>query len=398
MRLYKSLFEKSSRNAAGKPKGVTPAYTNPDGSSGASFIELKLRALLIENIRYRKTITSENELFAGDAGTKAEKALFPMFQMTSVFTDKQITEALNEYKNSPLLKDLITETGIDITEIVTGIQPLMAAFTHSSVGKPKQIFTEAWGRDGEMLPLPGGHGQNFLILSKIYRYLYKDLGKKFIYLGNVDNIGNMPDPLSIAMTALSGKQASFEFSFRTPVDVKGGILIVDQFGRLNCADIGPAVSREEVDRQESSGKKILYNCATGLFNLEYLTENLEYIIRNLPMRITDQNKDAGLYSQAEQVTWEVIGMLDQPLILGVDKFTRYLAAKLLLESFMTSGLLLQHEEFPEDADPSKDLKGTAEKLFSGLRKNLKEVYGMSETVEKWVPLTADGLIKKILEK
>ena len=391
MRLYRSLFEKSSKKAEGKPKGVTPAYKNPDGTDGPSFILLKLRALMIENLRYRLNISEENELFRGDSIKKSREALFPMFQMTSVHTDKQILEALEEYKEDPLIADLISETGVDITKTLTGIQPMIAALTHSSVGKPKQFFTNAWGRDGEMLPLPGGHGQNFIILSEIYKYLYRDLGKRFIYITNVDNIGNMPDPVSIAVTALSGCEASFEFSFKTPVDVKGGILVRDQRGKLNCADIGPAISREEVDRQERGGKKILYNCATGLFNLEYITENIKEITTKLPMRITDQNKDAGLYSQAEQVTWEIIGMLKKPLILGVNKYDRYLAAKLLLESFMTSGLMINHDDYPEDEDPSKNFRFTAEQLFDGLKSNLREVYGMRETDDGWQALSTDEL-------
>ncbi len=391
MVLYKSLFEKSSRHAEGKPKGITPAFTNTNGEKGPTFIELKLRALMIENLRYRLTIDADNELFSGDSAHKASAALNPMFQMTSVHTDARISEALEEYKSSPLLKDLIAETGIDITNVLTGIQPMIAAFTHSDVGRPKQIFTNAYGRDGEILPIPGGHGQNFLILSEIYRYMYKEPGKRFIYISNVDNIGNMPDPVAVAITALSGKQASFEFSFKTPVDIKGGILIIDQYGKLNCADIGPAVSRETVDSHEATGKKILYNCATGLFNLKYLTENLDNIIRNLPMRITDQNKDAGAYSQAEQVTWEIIGMLDDPLIIGVNKYERYLAAKLLIESFMTSGLMLEDSRFPTDTDPSQDFKQTAENLFEGLKSSLNKVYGMKDSSEGWKPVPVEDL-------
>ena len=30
------------------------------------------------------------------------------------------------------------------------------------------------------------------------------------------------------------------------------------------------------------------------------------------MRFSDQNKDAGHYSQAEQVTWEVIALMEDP--------------------------------------------------------------------------------------
>ena len=54
--------------------------------------------------------------------------------------------------------------------------------------------------------------------------------------------------------ALSGREAGFEFSFKTPVDIKGGILIRDTRGRLNCGDIGPAISKEQVARAENAGK------------------------------------------------------------------------------------------------------------------------------------------------
>ena len=392
MRLYRSLFEKTQREASGLAKGITPAYTNPDGTSGESFIELKMRAILIQNLRYRKSVTAENELFTGDSKAKSGSALFPMFQMTSVYNDEQIKEQLSQYRSSPLLSDLMEETGVDITRVLTGVQPMLAALTHSEVGRPKQIFTNAWGRDGEMLPIPGGHGQNFLILSEVYRYLYNEAGKKFIYISNVDNLGNLPDAAAIALTALSGAEASFEFAFRTPVDIKGGILIRDRSGRLNCADIGPAISRAEVDRQEASGKKILYNCATGLFNLKYLTDNLDRIARELPMRITDQDKDAGRYSQAEQVTWEIIGMLDNPLILGVNKYQRYLAAKLLIESFMTSGLMLESPDFPRHEDPEKDFRGTARNLFGGLKGNLTDIYGMELKADRWEPEPVSEII------
>ncbi len=393
MKVYDILFKKTSKKAAGQAKGITAAFTNPDGSGGPGFLELKMRALLIENLRYQTTITKENEIFTGDSTEKKAASLYPMFQMTSVYTDEQIKAELEEYKNSPLLKDLIKASGVDITGVLTGVQPMLAAFSHSGVGKPKQIFTNAYGRDGEMLPIPGGHGQNFIILSEIYRYLYNEAGKKFIYLSNVDNLGNLPDPVSIALTALSGVEASFEFAFKTPVDIKGGILIRDQNGNLNCADIGPAVSREEVDRQEASGKKILYNCATGLFNLQYITENLDHIVKNLPMRFSDQEKDAGAYSQAEQVTWEIIGMIDRPLILGVNKYQRYLAAKLLLESFMTSGLLLDEPDFPSHEDPAKDFRGTARNLYAGLKENLNEIYGMRLEGGRWSPVSVGGIIE-----
>jgi UDP-N-acetylglucosamine pyrophosphorylase len=185
--------------------------------------------------------------------------------------------------------------------------------------------------------------------------------------------------------ALSGKEAGFEFSFKTPVDIKGGILIRDTRGRLNCGDIGPAISKTELSQAEEAGKAILFNCATGLFNLDYLTRELPGIIRNLPTRFSDQDKDAGRYSQAEQVTWEVIGMLEDFFIFGVDKYERFIAAKLLLESFLANGLNLEHPQFPSDPDPARDLQTVGRKLNRGLEKLFLEEYGMRQEGKRWIP-------------
>ncbi|NBC30839.1 MAG: hypothetical protein GVY29_12715 [Spirochaetes bacterium] len=378
-------FEAVAQMSRGKAKGITPAFVNPDGSLGPSFLELKMRALLIRILRYN--------LRFGAAGDGAPPVA-PLFQMTSVFNDHEIAATYHEYRNSPLLGDLIAETGVDITRAETGIQPMIAAYTHSEEGRPKQIFTRAYGEEGASLPLPGGHGQNFDILREVYRGLYES-GKRFVYLGNVDNLGFTVDPVSVAYLALTGKQAAFDFSFRTSVDVKGGILVRDQRGRLNAADIGPAISADEVFRQEEAGRKILFNCATGLFSLDYLVPNIDHVVENLPMRFSDQDKDAGKYSQAEQVTWEIVGMLDDFLVFGVDKYQRFLAAKLLLETLMTSGLRIDDPAYPTDERPDKDLRGTAQRLHAGLEKKLAGEYGMAFRNGRWEPKPVEELTAEL---
>jgi UTP--glucose-1-phosphate uridylyltransferase len=368
-------FESIESVSRGKAKGITPALINEDGSHGPSFLELKMRALLIEVLRFQSV-----------TGTM-KSALWPMFQMTSVYNNDQIAETYKNYRETPYLKDLIEATGLDITNVETGIQPMLAAFTHSSQGKKKDFFTRAYNEENSPLPMPGGHGQNFLVLKDVYRKLHEQ-GKRFIYLGNVDNLGFTINPECLALLALSGKEAGFDFAFRTKVDVKGGVLITDQNGRLNCADIGPAISKQEIIEIEKQGKKVLFNCATGLFSLDYLVSKADFIIDNLPMRFTDQDKDAGRYSQAEQVTWEVIGIMDDFLIFGVDKYDRFLASKLLLEGLMTSGIGLDNPSFPSNPDPEKDLKGIADKLHKGLVNKLKNTYGMKKNGNRWVPMTA----------
>ncbi len=377
--ICRETFAQAAEISGQRAKGITPAFVHPDGTPGPSYVELKMRSLLIEVLRHRKI-----------AGGRAE-ILFPMFQMTSVNNDAEIAEAYAEYRKSPLLEELIAATGLDITEALTGVQPLIAAYTHDREGRPKRLFTEAFGEHGRILPLPGGHGQNFQVLRPVYEELY-GRGKRFVVIGNVDNLGNTVDPVELAFIALSGKQAGFDFSFKTPVDVKGGILVVDQRGRLDCADIGPAISPEEVLEAERSGKPILFNCATGIFDLRFLVKNLDKIVDELPMRWSNQQKDAGAYSQAEQVTWEIIGMLDDFFVFGVDKYRRFLAAKLLIENLMTSGIGLDDPRYPTDSDASKDLKQIATNLHAGLQRKLTGSYGMRLESRRWVPQSVDEIL------
>ncbi|MBI9098934.1 MAG: UTP--glucose-1-phosphate uridylyltransferase [Spirochaetaceae bacterium] len=343
-------FELLSEASRGRAKGITPAFINPDGTVGPSFIELKMRALLINDCP-------------------------SMFQMTSYFNDESIGKTYKKYENSPYLKDLIEKKDNNICRVKTGIQPLLAAFTQSCAGEKKTLFETS---DGSLLPIPGGHGQCFITLKKVFTDLYQS-GVRFISIGNVDNIGYTPEPVSLAILALSGKPAGFDFSYKTPVDVKGGILIRDERGHLNCADLGVAIDNKAVEEAERQGTSILFNCATGLFNLEYLVNNIDWIINSLPMRFSDQDKDAGKYSQAEQVTWEVIGLLDDILIFAINKYERFLAAKTIMENLMTSGL-----ELGESIN--EDLKSTATELNKGLVKKLKNTYGLKLEKGRWIPV------------
>lgn len=372
-KLYRTEFEKLAPQVTGLPKGITPAWVNPDGSSGASFLELKFRMLLLSAARYRALAA---ELHVSPPAELSP--VFPFIEMTSRATEKPLRRAYHGYRNSPLLRDFPdVET---VLETRHAVQPLLAALTHSEEGRPKDFFSHAFGKENEPLGIPGGHGQNFQVLAPIYRNLYRS-GKRFIYIGNVDNLGFTVDPVSLAITALRDVPAAFDFAFRTPVDIKGGVLVYDQHGNMNCADIGAAISRDDVLAAEKKGEKILFNCATGLFDLGNLCESLDHIIEDLPMRISDQNKDAGRYSQAEQVTWEVIAMLDGPIVFGIDKYRRFLAAKMLLETLLTSGL---HRDEAEPFQP------TVKQLSRGLETVLKEEYRMELRDGRWVPAPPSG--------
>lgn len=379
--LYEPYFHRFSPDVRGKAKGVTPAFINPDGSPGPSYLELKLRALLIGALKHRKN------------GGNSSSPL-PLFQMTSASNNDDLADAFRKYRESPLLKDLSRVLNMHIDQIRTGIQPLIAAYTHSREGRPKKLFTRAFGKEGTLLPLPGGHGQNFIALRGVYQELRRE-GYRYAMLGNVDNLGTTPDPNHLGYLALSGKHAAFEFSFKTGVDVKGGVLVRDQHGRLTCADIGPAISRETVEEREHQGSAVLFNCASAIFDLDFLCSNLDRIIETLPTRFTDQEKDAGAYSQAEQVTWEIIGMLEEFLIFAVKKEERFLAAKMLMDTFLTSGLELDNPVFPPDGSGGISLKELAWSLHRGLEVKLKQDYGMKLNEGRWFPLNPQELEERI---
>ncbi|TFG62006.1 MAG: hypothetical protein E4H36_09045, partial [Spirochaetales bacterium] len=132
--LVEPVFNNMAGLCSGRSKGITPAFIQGNGSGGPSFLELKLRALLLK-IR-------ENELLTGGRFT----GCIPLFQMTNITTNEEIGRALESYGESPLLRDLVNETGIGIREIKTGVQPLIAAFTPASPGRPRSIFSGAYGK------------------------------------------------------------------------------------------------------------------------------------------------------------------------------------------------------------------------------------------------------------
>ncbi len=373
------LFRSVGNANRNRPKALTPAYLNLDGSPGYTFLEMKLRGLLL--------LMLESSIATGTTPH------IPIFEMRSPFTERPLSEAYSAATESPLLGDLSRYLSFDIAKAIEyRTQPMVAAFNPLEAGVPGTLFTftDSSGSP-QLLPLPGGHGQNFTVLKDIYRDLYRR-GFQFSYLVNIDNLGNIPDPCSIAITALSGSDAAFEFSRKTPMDVKGGILARNKDRAYVCADIGVAISREEVEAAEQAGHPLLFNCATGLFNLPYLTENLDDIIANLPIRINEQDKDIGRYAHPEQVTWEVLQYIPRPLILSVAKENRFLAAKLLSEMIVTSTasqiipqLKRLRPEYGAFCDQSLTLQ-------QGLFRLLRGTYGMKEVNGRWVPQTLEELL------
>lgn len=132
-KLCRDPFEQAAALCLGRAKGITPAFVHPDGTPGPSFMELKMRAVLIRILQSQ---------IGGTGGTRDLAPLAPLFQMTSVLNDTQIQEAFSGYAQSPLLEPLIRRTGVQIHRVETGIQPLVAAFTPAEPGVKKEIFQD----------------------------------------------------------------------------------------------------------------------------------------------------------------------------------------------------------------------------------------------------------------
>ncbi|APR64522.1 UTP--glucose-1-phosphate uridylyltransferase (plasmid) [Borrelia anserina] len=300
------------------PKGITPAYINKDGSYGFSFLALKIRHLLMLSKKYC-------DLYG--------KTIKPsIFQMTNFKTYKLISNFFDNIFDDSLIKDL-NYCGLQKEDIFTAIQPLIYCYKKLDNGQYEYFNYNNHGKK-TLLALPAGHGQNFKVLRDVYLKLYNS-GKKFVYIGNVDNIGFTVNLKALAIMAITNNSAGFEFSVKTSLDTKGGVLVLDD-DHLACVDIGSTISKEIILQAEYSGNKILFNCATGLFNLEYLIKHIDEIILNMPIRVVEQNKEFGKYTAIEQITWEVIKIVDNPLIFEVDRGDRFLPAKLFVDVLIMS--------------------------------------------------------------
>ncbi|WKC57604.1 UTP--glucose-1-phosphate uridylyltransferase [Borrelia sp. P9F1] len=356
--LYENKILEARKIFKDLPKGITPAYVNKDGSYGFSFLALKIRHLLLLSKRYM------------DAHSIIVKP--SIFQMTSFKTDPFISKFLDNIFDEDLIKSL-NYCNFKREDILTAIQPLVHCYKKLNNGQYVYFDYERKGKK-TTLALPAGHGQNFRVLRDIYLKLY-EFGKRFVYIGNIDNIGFTVNLKALAIMAVTNSSSGFEFSVKTALDTKGGVLIVNEDDNLTCVDIGGAISKEFVQRFEYRGDKILFNCATGLFNLEYLVKNIDRIIEEMPSRVIEQNKEIGNYFSIEQITWEVIKLVNNPLIFEVNRGDRFLPAKLFSDMLVTSGYLKERLPF--------DIFYVADCLNSSLNNLLKNDYGLVFRDEKW---------------
>ncbi|HOX92160.1 MAG TPA: hypothetical protein PLC54_04500, partial [Spirochaetales bacterium] len=93
-----SGFELLAPLCDGTPKGLSPAYINPDGSPGESFLVLKMRAAL----RVARGVAAQR-------GSDVRRPVLPFFQMTSPATNGSLARAYGSWDKHPWLVSLGTD-------------------------------------------------------------------------------------------------------------------------------------------------------------------------------------------------------------------------------------------------------------------------------------------------
>ncbi len=320
--LYKDQFEHHAPSLRDLPKSLAPALYLPSGPA-PPFLAFKFRMIRTAFERYTS--------LAQQYGLHPTNHKAPVFQMLSTKNSAAIRNA-----QPGMLQDDFCASSLWQADILDAEQSLIATITQGDSAHPRTIFQDAFGSPGRPYGLPGGHGQNFHVLKDVYTSLYTQ-GIRFISIGNIDNLGYTIDPKTLAYLALSQAASLYEFSPRTELDKKGGILVANEAGELSCADLGVAIDPSCI----ASTDQVYFNCATGWFNLEFLLGQLDTIIANLPIRVSNQHKDAGKYAQIELVTWEAMPHTKPLKVLQVEKKERLLSAKMLLETFILSGIHIE---------------------------------------------------------
>lgn len=379
---WHTMFEHAKEQYAHLPKALCPALYNRNGRAGPTFMELRARHLL------RASMQMDRE---GGEGVR-------LFQMTSQSNHNAIVQATEEafahwHRGKPnrAVRAQYRDTSRGGGALCAP-QPLLATFAHHGEAElaletTPPLFRSASaaanasaGHASASPPLgpyglPGGHGQSLYVLRPLLQKLLAG-GTRFVFLGNIDNLGYTLNPIGLAYLVLQDGEALFEAVPRSAVDVKGGVLARRAAdGKLCNAELGSdGVDIETVITSERAGKSVLFNCAIGLFDLERLLLKLDDYLARLPVHCLHKKTARGEYWQLEQITWDIIGLIDAPYILVGNKTERFLAAKLISETFLLSGLPIK---------TAGDLIEIASQLHGAMQTVMADDYGIVYRAGEW---------------
>lgn len=352
------IFEASQEKFQHLPKGVCPAWFNPNSEEGPSFFYDKLEQI---HARLADSLSEWHKLSPQNKSITELCLNSPLvFQMSSKKNSRALSMEFEKIYTSESLERIQTFIPDYKPMYWEELQELAAALDRSPDGKI-DIYWTAFGKKDNPLALPLGHGQVFKTLKPIFERLNQGK-KKFIFLGNIDNLAYSVNPSNLAYLALTASPASFEFSKKTVLDTKGGILLKSLANsKLLCGDIGQRLSPQTLSAFEAQKKDLLFNCACGLFSLPWLLEHLDTLITQLPIHLSEQNKDAGHYWQAEQNMWDSLALIPGCKIIVVKRNERFIPAKLFADTLCIS---LSNIKAPYPQSPERILWEEAKKMHS----------------------------------
>jgi len=178
---------------------------------------------------------------------------------------------------------------------------------------------------------PPGHGDFFDSFYKSDLFeKYKKLGKEYIFVSNIDNLGATVDINILNYLLENDIDFCMEVTKKTTADVKGGTLI-DYEDKLKLLEL-PSVPKEYIEEFKSIKKFKIFNTNNLWIKMASIEENVNKFI-DLDIIVNNKLYNGRQIIQLETACGSAIELFKNSIGINVDR-TRFLPVK------KTSDLLL----------------------------------------------------------
>jgi UTP--glucose-1-phosphate uridylyltransferase len=232
-----------------------------------------------------------------DAHRKRWKADIPLVLMNSFFTDGPTMEIVNRHD----------------VPVLTFIQNQVPRLMEGSLAPLDTGSDEDW--------VPPGHGDVYESLkgTGLLDHL-RSLGCRWAFISNLDNLAACLEPWIVGLLDQHGIEFLLEVTERTPADMKGGTLVVQE-GHLDLLEIAQ-VSPSERDMFMDIERFKVFNTNNVWVDLEALDRLLETGGLNLPIIQNRKSVGGTRVIQLETAMGAAIGSFPRArgLKVGRDRF------------------------------------------------------------------------------
>jgi len=235
----------------------------------------------------------------------------PLVLMNSFFTDSPTMEILRRFE----------------LPVLTFIQQQVPRLVEETLMPLDTGTEEDWA--------PPGHGDVYDSLQRTGTLSrLKRLGCKWAFISNLDNLAAYPEPWILGLMERDNIEFLLEVTDRTPVDRKGGTLVIRE-GRLDLLELAQ-VAPEEGDSFMDINRFRVFNTNNVWIDLEALSTALTNDALKLPIICNCKNIDGARVIQLETAMGAAIGSFQRSRGLRVlrDRFfpTKKVADLFLLQS------------------------------------------------------------------